>query len=131
MMGSDVLTIPARSQTLLGMQVAAMVSPDVRVTESGSVLGTLPFVEGFKGFNEKKPEEQQGNYFPLVLTQTGQKMTLKKNGTAAKDKQNMKFDPEIILRVDSPENYYEIEVDGKPVVKLDFKNAVLLGKENE
>lgn len=129
MMGSDVLTVPARSQTILGMQVAAMVSPDVHVTESGSVLGMLPYVEGFKGFNEKKPEEQQGNYFPFVLTQTGQKMTLKKNGTAPKGKQDMKFDPEIILRVDSPETYFEIEVDGKPVVKLDFKNTILSGKE--
>ena len=82
----------------MNMQVANMVSADTRVTIDGSVVGVMPYVENFKGFSSKQ-DEQQGNYFPLKLTKTGNKMTIKKNGVAEKGRTNMKFDPEIVLRV--------------------------------
>lgn len=64
-----------------------------------------------------------------TLTQTGKKMTLKKNGTAAPEKQDMEFDPEIILRVENRGTFFEIEVDGKSVVTLNFDKAVLKEKD--
>ena len=114
----------------MNMQVANMVSADTRVTIDGSVVGVMPYVENFKGFSSKQ-DEQQGNYFPLKLTKTGNKMTIKKNGVAEKGRTNMKFDPEIVLRVENKETTFEIEVDGKHFITLNFRKAALLSKEDE
>ena len=56
-------------------------------------------------------------------------MTIKKNGTAAKNKTDITFDPEIVLRVEDNDTVFEIEVDGKSIVKLNFKETVLPEKE--
>lgn len=128
MMGCDGVSLPARSHSLLGMQASCMLSADTRIAPNGYVLGSLPYVEGFVGFNASNAKEQEGYYLPIVLDMTGSTMTIKKNGKAAKNKQNIPFDPEIILRVESNETTFEIEVDGKSVVKLDFRKTKMLGK---
>ena len=65
---------------------------------------------------------------PVLLDVTGTKMTLKKNGSAEKGKENMKFDPEIIFRVDDNDTTFEIEVDGKSVATFNFKKTKLVEK---
>lgn len=122
------MTLPAQSQSLLNMPVSQMMTEDTRVTVDGRVLGTLLYLEKFTGYSNVA-KEQQGHYFALKLTKTGQKMTIKKNGTAAKNKTDMKFDPEIVLRVEDNDTVFEIEVDGKSIVKLNFKETVLQEKE--
>ena len=72
-------------------------------------------------FSSKK-EEQSGYYFPFKLTKTGTTMTLKKNGVAGEGKEDMAFDPEIILRV-SRGDTFTVEVDDSPVVTFNFKNV--------
>ena len=47
-------------------------------------------------------------------------MSLKKNGVAAEGKENMTFDPEIILRV-SKEDTWKIEVDESEVITFNLK----------
>ena len=49
-------------------------------------------------------------------------MTLKKNGVAGEGKEDMAFDPEIILRV-SRGDAFTVEVDDSPVVTFNFKNV--------
>lgn len=122
MIGSDVLTLFPGSQSLLGKKVSEMVGNDLSVSKAGAVTGTFHHVTGFTEFNSANPEEQEGYYFPFKLTQTGTTMTLKKNGVAGEGKEDMTFDPEIILRV-SKGDTFTIEVDDNPVVTFTFSGA--------
>lgn len=122
-MGSDRLTIPAQGQTLLGKLVSDLIGTDVQVYADGSVTGTLKNVSGFTEFNSADVSEQSGHYFPLYLTQTGTKMTLKTNGVAKFGKEDMDFDPDILFRVADKNTTFTIEVDGVQVVTLNFKKA--------
>ena len=121
MIGSDVLTLFPQGQTLLGKRVSSLVGSDLKVLKDGSVTGTIKNVTGYTQFSSK-PEEQSGYYFPFKLPQTGTKMTIKKNGVAAEGKENMAFDPDIILRVTKTDTF-TIEVDGSPVVTFNFQKA--------
>ena len=49
MIGSDTLTLFPGSQTLLGKQVSDMVGNDLKVYQSGEVVGTFHYVTGFTG----------------------------------------------------------------------------------
>lgn len=121
MIGSDVLTLFPQGQTLLGKRVSSLVGSDLKVLKDGSVTGTIKNVTGYTQFSSKL-EEQNGYYFPFKLTQTGTKMTIKKNGVAGEGKENMVFDPDIILRVTKTDTF-TIEVDGSPVVTFNFQKA--------
>lgn len=121
MIGSDVLTLFPQGQTLLGKRVSSLVGSDLKVLKDGSVTGTIKNVTGYTQFSSK-PEEQSGYYFPFKLAQTGTKMTIKKNGVAGEGKENMTFDPDIILRVTKTDTF-TIEVDGSPVVTFNFQKA--------
>ena len=120
----EVANVPEQTYTMLGKNVSDMVSPDTTILESGKVLGTLHYISNFTEFSSISGE-QSGNYFPILLDVTGEKMTLKKNGVASEGKENMPFDPEIIFRVESNSTTFEIEVDGKSVLSLDFTGATL------
>lgn len=98
-----------------------MVGDDLSVSKDGEVTGTFHYVTGFTGFSSI-PTEQEGYYFPFKLTQTGTVMTIKKNGVAGEGKENMSFDPEIILRV-AKNDTFSIEVDDKPIVTFTFSGA--------
>lgn len=107
----------------MGKSVSDLIGTDVKVYADGSVTGTLKNVSGFTEFNSADVNEQSGHYFPLRLTQTGSKMTLKTNGVAKPGKENMDFDPELLFRVADKNTTFTVEVDGKEVVTLNFKNA--------
>lgn len=100
-----------------------MIGTDVKVYADGSVTGTLKSVTDFEEFNPADESEQSGYFFPLHLTQTGAKMTLKTNGVAKPGKKDMNFDPDIIFRVADKNTTFTIEVDGKTIVTLNFKKA--------
>ena len=119
MIGSDTLTLFPGSQTLLGKQVSDMVGNDLKVYQSGEVVGTFHYVTGFTGFSSE-PEEQAGYYFPFHLTKSGTKMTFKKNGTPTK--QDIVFDPDIIFRV-SQNDTFEVIIDDSSIVTFNFKQA--------
>ena len=103
----------------MGKSVSDLIGTDVKVYADGTVTGTLKNVSGFTS----DVNEQSGHYFPLHLTQTGTKMTLKTNGVAKAGKENMAFDPDILFRVSDKNTTFTIDVDGKEVVTLNFKNA--------
>ena len=90
------MTLFPGSQSLLGKNVSEMVGDDLSVSKDGAVTGTFHHVTGYTDFSSK-PEEQEGYYFPFRLTQTGTQMTIEKNGGAREGKENMTFDPEIII----------------------------------
>ncbi len=117
--------IPAQSHQMLGKNVSDFVTPETTLDNTGKVTGTLKYVEGFTAFNGSVVEEQSGNYFPFILNTVGEKMTIKKNGSAAPDKTDMAFDPEILVRVSAKTDVFSIEVDGKPYIALDFSAATL------
>ena len=115
------MTLYSGGQSLLGKRVSSLVGNDLKVLADGSVVGTIKKVTGYTQFSIKK-EEQSGYYFPFKLTKTGTTMTLKKNGVAGEGKEDMAFDPEIILRV-SRGDAFTVEVDDSPVVTFNFKNV--------
>lgn len=119
------LTVPDAHQGLLGKTVSDLIGSDVQVQKDGSVVGTIKYVTDFTQFNAGNSEEQKGNYFPLHLTKTGTKMTIKTNGAAKPGKEDMPFDPDIILRIPSRDTTHTIEVDGKAVVTLNYAKATL------
>ena len=51
-------------------------------------------------------------------------MTLKTNGVAKPEKENMAFDPDILFRVSDANTTFTIEVDGKEVITLNFRKAI-------
>lgn len=117
-----------QGETLLGKPVSEMISADTKIEADGSVTGTLKYIAGFEQFSSAE-REQSGNYFPLKLTVTGSKMTLKKNGTAGEGKTDMPFDPELIFRVEKNSDTFTVSVDGKDLFTLNFRSAVLEGAE--
>ena len=94
----------------------------------GSVVGTLKYVDSYPQFSNAE-DEQKGNFFPLKLAKTGKTMTIKKNGKAAPNKQDIVYDADIVLRVDDKSTTFEVEVDKSPVVTLNFTQATLAAKE--
>lgn len=97
-----------------------MISEDTYVAENGSVYGTLKTINDFTDFSSN-PDEQDGYYFPLTLTQSGTTMSLIKDGVPSKE--DIPFDPEILLKIAGKDAVWTIEVDDAEVVKLNFKNA--------
>lgn len=108
----------------MGKSVSDLIGTDVKVLADGSVTGTLKYVADYTDFSSNV-SEQSGHYFPVRLTQSGSTMTLKKNGAVLPGKENLPFDPEIILRVESKATTFTIEVDGSDVVTLNFRSATL------
>lgn len=121
---ADVLTVMDKDYVCLGKTISELIGDDVKVLEDGTVMGILHSVTDFVDFSSKKTE-QSGHYFPFRLTQTGTKMTIKKNGVAPSNKTDMAFDPEIILRVDNNDTIFTIEVDGNKVVRFTFDETIL------
>ncbi len=111
------------SENHLGKEISELISPDTKILSDGSVVGTIHYVTDYVGFNESNPDEQEGYFFPVRLTGSGSKMTLKKDGVAKEEKTGMKYDPNLILRVDGQNTVWSIEVDGNEVVKLNFTKA--------
>ena len=125
---SAVAEVPGQTETYLGKQISSLVSEDTSILADGAVVGTLKYVSDFTAFNESEPEEQEGNYMPVKLKTTGKKMTLKKNGSAEPDKQNMNFDPELLFWVGEKTDTFTVEVDGREVITLNFQQAELLSE---
>ena len=80
-------------------------------------------MSGFTEFNSADVNEQSGHYFPLRLTQTGTKMTLKTNGVAKLVKRIWHLILIFLFRVSDKNTTFTIEVDGTEIVTLNFKKA--------
>lgn len=120
---TNILTMPDQSLDFgdLGKQVSDMISEDTYVCNNGTVHGTLKHINNFVSFNPADEKEQSGYYFPFVLTQTGNKMTFVKNGVVTK--KDINYDKDILFRLTTPNTTWEVLVDDKPVVKLNFRTA--------
>lgn len=116
------MTLHSGGQSILGKRASSLTGNDLKVLSDGSVVGTLKKVTGYTQFSSKK-EEQSGYYFPFKLTKTGTTMTLKKNGVAGEGKEDMPFDPDIVLRV-SKGDKFTVEVDDSDVITLNFKDVI-------
>lgn len=116
------MTLYSGGQSILGKRASSLTGNDLKVLSDGSVVGTLKKVTGYTQFSSKK-EEQSGYYFPFKLTKTGTTMTLKKNGVAGEGKEDMPFDPDIVLRV-SKGDKFTVEVDDSDVITLNFKDVI-------
>lgn len=123
-MSSDSISIPAADQSVLNKSVGNLIGEDVFVSKTGNVSGTLKYVQGFTDFSNI-PDEQNGHYMPFELKQKGQKMSIRKNGHTNPAKENMTFDPSIVLRIESTSDTFTILVDGNEVVTLKFTKATL------
>ena len=97
-----------------------MVGNDLKVYQSGEVVGTFHYVTGFTGFSSE-PEEQAGYYFPFHLTKSGTKMTFKKNGSTSKE--NIPFEKNNVFRITKTVKF-EVLVDNESVVIFNFANAI-------
>ena len=120
MMGSDILTLPAASQSLYGKSVGEMISADTKVLHDGTVTGTFHYVTGYTGFNSAKTEEQEGYFFPFTLTRPGSQMTFKKNGKDSK--KNIPWEADNVLRVTAGDTF-AVSVDNEEIVTFNFAKA--------
>ena len=105
--------------------MSELISDDTKILEDGSVVGTLHNVTDYTEFSTLQ-EEQSGHFFPVHLNVPGAKnMTLSPNGQQPENKKGIKYDPDIVFRVKSKESTLGIYVDGKRIVRLNFKQATL------
>ena len=119
------VSVPNQRAQVLGMRVSSMIGDDVVVAQDGTVTGTIHYLKEFKNYSSE-PEEQKGNFFPIVLNTTGKKMTLKKTvGGDPQPEKNVDFDPSILVRIPEQDTTFAISVDGKSVLTLDFDEATL------
>lgn len=110
----------------MGKTAGDLVGPDIMVTADGDVLGTMKYVPAYTGFSNN-PDEQYGYYFPFHLGgEPGEKMTLSVDGTPKK--QGVPYDPDIIFRIAGPDTRVTVGVDGRAIVKLNFKRATFAPK---
>ena len=119
MISPDIMTIPAAGQDLYG-KTAGELASDLFVSEDGTVTGTFHYVTGYTGFNSTKAPEQEGYFFPFALTQTGEKMTFKKNGKATKT--DIAWEANNVFRVTAGDTI-AVLVDGTEVVTFNFARA--------
>ena len=121
--GSDVLTIPVQSQTLLGKAVSALVSADTAVLADGTVVGTLRYVTDYAEYDPGNVNMQKGNFFPVKLTKNGE--TLKTNVSGTEKEQAFPDDNTLVVRIPSEKTTVKISVDDSEIVTLNFKAAIL------
>lgn len=121
MIGSDIMTVPAASQSLYGKSVGEMIGNDVKVMEDGAVVGTFHYVSGYTGFNSAEASEQEGHYFPFTLTVAGEKMSFKKNRRYTK--KDIAWEADNVFRVSAGDKF-EVIVDGNKIVRFTFSSAV-------
>ena len=122
MISPELLTVPDAAQGFYGKNAGDMIQ-GVVVEADGKVQGTLLKVEGYTGFSDV-PEEQSGYYFPFVLNKKGTLMTFKKNGSSSKE--SIPWEADNVFRVEQDDTF-EILVDGKDVVALDFSAVIFKG----
>lgn len=120
MISPDIITMPAAGQDFYGKTAGEMIT-DAWAGEDGTVTGTFHYVTGYTGFNETEPAEQEGYYFPFVLTKSGATMTFKKNGDISKD--SIPWEADNVFRVTQGDTF-EVLVDGNHVVTFNFTEAV-------
>lgn len=128
--GSDVLTIPAARQTLLGRRVSDLITPGTAVLEDGRVAGTLHYVSAYTAFSGE-PSQQEGNYFPLVFGRTGETFSYAYNGEEDTTKPYPADDDTLVLRLRSASDKVELKIDGTHLVTLDFSTARVEEKGGE
>ena len=93
------------------------------VDEDGSVHAVLKAVTEFTDFSDKEAE-QSGHYFPFHLTGAGEKMTVKKNGNVT-HVNDIAFDADGVFRIEKTSDTFEIIVDEKPKLTLNFTDCTL------
>lgn len=97
------------------------------VDADGNVTANLHEYEGFTEFSNSK-EEQTGHYFVFMLDDSvnGERLTIKKNGVEREDKKDLDFERgPMIFRVEQTSDYFEIIVDGSPLITLRFNDCTL------
>lgn len=119
MISSDLISIPATSQSLYGKNAGDLAS-NLFVNEDGEVTGTFHHVTEYTGFSSE-PSEQEGYYFPFTLVKSGTNMTFKKNDVATKE--DIPWETDNVFRVTSSDTF-EVLVDDVSVVKFSFSKAV-------
>lgn len=122
------ISIPAHNVVLYGRAVGDMVERGMRVRQDGTVKGKLHYVTNYYGFNKGDPAEQEGYYFPFLLTETGEKMDFIKNGIPRKT--GLDFEPYNVFRVTAGDTF-EVRVDGQTVARFDFSQATFEEKKGE
>ncbi len=121
--GSDTLTIPVQSQTLLGKTVSALISADTAVLADGTVVGTLKYVNDYTEYDPGNANMQKGNFFPVKLTKSG--TTLKTNVSGTEKEQAFPDDNTLVIRIPSEKTTVKISVDDSEITTLNFKAAIL------
>ena len=118
--------VPSLETVRLDKTVGELIGDDVKVADDGSVSGRIKHVTDYEEYWPGNTEMQKGNFFPIDLKDVaGEKIAVKKNGVQTKE---IDFDPEWVLKVDSPEDTFEFIIDGKSIITLNFKKATLLSE---
>lgn len=121
------LKLPTEGDNLLGKTVHDLIGADVAISATGAVTGTIKYVEGFTGYS-KDAKNQSGNFFPVYISQTGEKLKVTKDGGTPKET-DFPDDHLLIIRLDKgTSTTVKIEVDGTEVANLTFSDATIAAK---
>lgn len=126
MIGSDILTIPAQSQTLLGKKVSELISVGTTVLKNGDVVGTLLYVTGFDQYSTSA-EFQSGHFLPIVFgtKYSGKPITVKRR-TDGDRTVTLDADRTLIIRKENLKgDTAQITSSEEPVATLNFATATL------
>lgn len=123
------VSVPPQGASLnLGtVKVSDLIGTDVRILEDGTVLGTVKRVESWPEF-AKEPENQAGNYFPVLLPAGGKKLKV----TTEEESKEVDFpsDRLLVVRVKEGSSTCKIEVDAQELITLKFSSSTLIPLEN-
>lgn len=115
------IQIAPQNYVTLNRPARDFVSRDMYIRADGLVRGHFHYAVGFTDFSKDDPALQQGYYLPLLITAPGKKMTVIKNdGEKTKE---FTDDKELVLKV-VPGQTWQINLDGKPLIRLDLREAV-------
>lgn len=127
MPSTSVVKVPGQSISMnLGDKITSdLIGEDVRITEDGTVLGTIKNAH-WEEFGKKTPDLQTGHYFPILLPAGG--TTLKTTGQHVKT-QAFPKDRLLCFYVKDNSSTCKIEIDDHEVITLNFRCAKLEGVE--
>lgn len=120
------ISVMGRTETVLEKPVSELIGEDVRILAGGAAAGTFPYVSGFTGFSRNKPEEQEGWFFPVRLSDeySGKPITVKRESGGGGTEKTVQ-DLEWVLRLtDGADTVYSFQTGGEPILTLSFRDAV-------
>lgn len=124
---TSIAAVRDRTKTEYGMKLSDLMGEDVDILKDGSVIGTLPYVENFKGFDSKNTDLQKGHFMVITLGEEYKKKfkVQRISGTPGTAKE-VTNDEVLVLRLtDGKDTVFKVTADNQPDLVFNFARATL------